>query len=242
MLKIENLSVKINDNTILNDFNIDIKQGEIHGIMGQNGTGKSTICNTIIGKPAYEVVSGSIVFDSKDLLKLDITERARAGIYLINQMPLEVPGVTNAEMLRIAISERTGEVVNLFEFNKRLEEVCDMLKIPRDFIHRGINEGMSGGERKKNELLHLWMLEPKFIILDELDSGLDLDSIKIVVESIKDYQEKYNASVLIITHDPKLLKLLNVKFVHILKQGKVIETGDLSLASKLEKEGYKGYE
>ena len=188
MLKIENLSVKINDNTILNDFNIDIKQGEIHGIMGQNGTGKSTICNTIIGKPAYEVVSGSIVFDSKDLLKLDITERARAGIYLINQMPLEVPGVTNAEMLRVAISERTGEVVNLFEFNKRLEEVCDMLKIPRDFIHRSINEGIVE-EKERKRTSSFMDAEPKFIILDELDSGLDLDSIKIVVESIKDYQK-----------------------------------------------------
>lgn len=241
MLKIENLDVEINNKKILNDFNLDIKLGEIHGIMGPNGIGKSTICKTIIGDSNYLVTKGKIIFNSKDLLKLNITKRAREGIYLVNQNPIEIPGVTNAEMLRIALYEKTGDVVNIYEFNKKLEETCDKLSIPRSFIHRGINEGMSGGERKKNELLHLWMLEPKLIILDEIDSGLDVDSIKVVCDNLKEYREYHDVIILVITHGPKLLKLLNATHVHILNEGKIIESGDFNLALKVGKEGYKKY-
>lgn len=241
MLKIENLSVEINDKKILNDFNLDIKLGEIHAIMGPNGIGKSTICKTIIGDSNYLVTNGKITFNFKDLLKLDITKRAREGIYLVNQNPIEIPGVTNAEMLRVALAEKTGKIVNIYEFNKKLEEVCDKLSIPRSFIHRGINEGMSGGERKKNELLHLWMLEPKLIILDELDSGLDVDSIKLVCESIKEYRKNNNVSILMITHVPNLIELLEATHVHILNEGKIIKSGNLNLALKIGKEGYKNY-
>lgn len=238
MLKINNLSVKIDNKLILKDFNLEIKSGEIHAIMGPNGIGKSTICKVIVGDPHYKVTKGSIFYNDKNILKLNITERAKEGIYLVNQSPVEIPGVTNAEMLRIAFSERTGEMVNIYQFNKELEEICNKLLIPHSFIHRGINEGMSGGERKKNELLHLWMLKPKFIILDEVDSGLDVDSMKVVVKNIKEYQKNKDISILLITHTTKLLKMLNVNNIHILNDGKIIESGDFNLALKIEEEGY----
>ena len=241
MLKVDNLSVEINGKEILKDFNLNININEIHAIMGPNGIGKSTICKVIMGDPNYKVTKGSIIFNAFDLLKLDITERARLGIFLVNQSPIEIPGVTNAEMLRIALSERTGKNISIFEFNQKMEEICKRLAIPISFIHRGINEGMSGGERKKNELLHLWMLEPKLIILDELDSGLDIDSLKIVCQNILEYQKNHDCSILIISHHTKLLKSLNTEYIHILSQGKIIKTGDLSLAAKIEKEGFKGF-
>lgn len=240
MLNIENLSVEINNKKILSDFNLKINLKEIHAIMGPNGIGKSTICKTIIGDPNYVVTSGNLTFNSHDLLKLDITERARLGIFLVNQTPIEILGVTNAEMLRVALAEKTGKNIGLFEFNKKMEEICLKLLIPKSFIHRGINEGMSGGERKKNELLHLWMLEPKLIILDELDSGLDIDSLKIVCTSILEYHKTHDCSILIISHNPELLASLNVSHVHVLKEGEIAESGNLNLAEKLAKEGFGG--
>ena len=241
MLKLNNVSVEVNSKPILNDFNLVIKTGEVHAIMGPNGIGKSTICKTILGDPNYLVVAGTITFNDQNLLTMNITERARAGIYLVNQTPIEIPGVTNAEMLRIALSEKTNAYVSIFEFNKKMESICEKLAIPKTFIHRGINEGMSGGERKKNELLHLWMLEPSLIILDELDSGLDVDSLKIVCANINEYKKTHAVSILIISHHPAVLKLLSVDQVHILGSGKLIATGDLSLAAKIEKTGYKNY-
>jgi len=241
MLKCDNLSVNINGKRILHDFNLEIKTGEVHAIMGPNGIGKSTICKTIIGDANYQVTKGKILFDGQDLLKMNITQRARLGIYLVNQSPIEIPGVTNAEMLRMALNEITGMHVQLFEFNQKLEKICEKLNMPKSFIHRGINEGMSGGERKKNELLHLWMLEPKLIILDELDSGLDVDSIKLICKSINEYKKGYQASVLIITHHPEALKLLKTDYVHILANGKIVKSGDLTLAEKIKKDGFKDY-
>ncbi len=241
MLKITNLNVEIDNKRILNDFNLDIKIGEIHAIMGPNGIGKSTICKVIMGDANYIVTNGSIIYKSEDLLKMDVTERARKGIFLLNQNPIEIPGVSNAEMLRLALSQKDGKAPSIYEFNKKLEEICKLLDIPKSFIHRGINEGMSGGERKKNELLHLWMLEPSFIILDEIDSGLDVDSLKIVCDNINKYKEEHNVSILVISHHPEILKLLNCDKVHVMSNGHIVETGDLSLALKIENEGYKEF-
>ena len=241
MLKINDLSVVVDNKEILHNFNLDIKLGEVHAIMGPNGIGKSTICKVIMGDPNYLVTNGSIIFDAKDLIKMDVTERARAGIFLLNQAPIEIPGVTNAEMLRLALSQKSGEMVPIFEFNKKMENICKKLDIPKNFIHRGINEGMSGGERKKNELLHLWMLEPKFIILDEIDSGLDVDSLKIVCENINEYKKSHDCSILVISHHPEILKMLNTTYVHILSNGKIVKTGDISLAETIENEGYKAF-
>ena len=241
MLKCKNLTVEINNKIILNKFNLNINKNEVHAIMGPNGIGKSTICKAIIGDPSFLVSKGSISYNNKDLLKLNITERAREGIYYLNQTPIEIPGVSNAEMLRIALSEKTDSHVPIFEFNQKMERICEKLDIPKNFIHRGINEGMSGGERKKNELLHLWMLEPSLILLDELDSGLDIDSLKVVCENINEYKKEKDVALLIISHHQELLKALNIDFVHILSEGTIAETGDLSLAEKIEKDGYKKY-
>ncbi len=241
MLKISNVSVKVDNKEILHNFNLDIKLGEVHAIMGPNGIGKSTICKVIMGDSNYIVTDGSIIFDAKDLLKMDVTERARAGIFLLNQSPIEIPGVTNAEMLRLALSQKSGAMVPIFEFNKKMENICKKLDIPKSFIHRGINEGMSGGERKKNELLHLWMLEPKFIILDEIDSGLDVDSLRVVCENINEYMTTHNCAILVISHHPEILKMLNTDYVHILSDGNIVKTGDISLAEKIENDGYKEF-
>ena len=191
MLKINNLTVKADNKEILHDFNLNINDGEIHVIMGPNGIGKSTIVNTIMGNKNYEVTEGSIEYNNEDLLKMDTTTRARKGLMLINQSPIAIEGVTNAEMLRSAIQEKNQERVNIFEFNKKLQDICKKLDIPTSFIHRNINDGMSGGERKKNELMHMWMLEPKFLMLDELDSGLDVDALKVCSNSIMEYYKEY---------------------------------------------------
>lgn len=240
MLTIKNLSVSVGEKEILKDFNLTINEKEVHAIMGPNGIGKSTICKTIMGDPNYIVTSGSIFYDDTDLLKLNVSERARLGIYLLNQSPIEIPGVSNAEMLRLRLNENNPTPISIFDFNKKMTSICEKLDIPKSFIHRGINEGMSGGERKKNELLHLWMLEPSLIILDELDSGLDIDSLKTVTNSLNEYLENHpKASILLVTHHEPLLNMLNASNIHIMKDGHIIKSGDLSLAKEIENQGYK---
>ncbi len=240
MLNINNLQVKINDQIILNNFNLQIKNGETHVIMGPNGVGKSTICRVILGDSVYHV-EGQMTYHNHDLLTLSTTDRARLGIYLVNQNPVEIPGVTNAEMLRIALAEKSGERVNIFTFNQELEKICKELDIPKSFIHRNINEGMSGGERKKNEMLHLWMLKPKFIILDEIDSGLDVDAVEVVVKNIKDYYEEYHPTILIITHEERFIKYFDKYYVHVLSNKTIVDNGDEQLAKEILNNGFKKY-
>ena len=242
MLKINNLTVKADNKEILHDFNLNINDGEIHVIMGPNGIGKSTIVNTIMGNKNYEVTEGSIEYNNEDLLKMDTTTRARKGLMLINQSPIAIEGVTNAEMLRSAIQEKNQEKVNIFEFNKKLQDICKKLDIPTSFIHRNINDGMSGGERKKNELMHMWMLEPKFLMLDELDSGLDVDAVKTVSAGIEEYQKTCKGSLLIITHSTRILESLSVDYTHVMIEGKIISTGDASLVDKINENGFAEYE
>lgn len=238
MLKINNLTVKADNKEILHDFNLNINDGEIHVIMGPNGIGKSTIVNTIMGNKNYEVTKGSIEYNNEDLLKMDTTTRARKGLILINQSPIAIEGVTNAEMLRSAIQEKNQEKVNIFEFNKKLQDICKKLDIPTSFIHRNINDGMSGGERKKNELMHMWMLEPKFLMLDELDSGLDVDALKVCSNSIMEYYKEYKPSILIITHHTQILDIIKPDYVHIIKDGTICYTGNLETARKIENQGF----
>lgn len=238
MLKIENLTVSVNNKQILKDFSLDIEDGKIVGLMGPNGTGKSTICKVIMGDPNYIVESGSIKYNDEDLLSLPVNERSKRGIYLVSQNPIEIEGVTNAEMLRSALECRTGEKINFFEFNKKVTAICNELNIPASFIHRGVNEGMSGGEKKKNELLHLYILSPKLILLDELDSGLDVDALKDLASSLKSYM-KEDISILIITHHISILEYLKPDYVHVLSNGSVIKSGDYSLAKEIEESGFR---
>lgn len=238
MLKIDKLSVTTEAREILKDFSLTINDGETHVLMGPNGVGKSTICRTILKDPNYAITSGSIVYNDNDLKDLTTTEISRLGIMMISQNPIAIEGVTNAEMLRLALSEKTKEHIDIFKFSKEAKSICEKLAIPESFLHRDINSGMSGGERKKNELLHIWMLKPNFLILDEVDSGLDVDALKIVANSIKEYQNETNCSILLITHNPKLLNILKPDYIHILKDKKIVKTGDATLADIIEKTGF----
>ena len=241
MLQIKNLTASVGDKQIIDGLDLEINDGEIHALMGSNGVGKSTICKVLLKDDNYSINSGEIVFNGTKINDLSTTEVARLGIYLVSQNPIGIEGVSNAEMLRTTLSEITGERVGIFEFNKKLESICNELEIPKSFIHREINVGMSGGERKKNELMHMWMLEPKFIILDELDSGLDVDALKVVSESINKYYEKFKPSILIITHHNKILEYIKPHKVHILSNGKIVDTGDMSLAKQILENGFNSY-
>lgn len=238
MLEIKNLTVSVLDKIILKDFNLSINKNEIHTLMGLNGSGKSTICKVLMGDNNYKVESGSIFYKDIDLLKLDTVERARLGIFLVNQNPMEIEGVKNSEMLKVALEAKTGLHYNIFEFSKIMNNVCEKLNIDKSFIHRNINEGMSGGEKKKNELMHLWVLEPDFIILDEIDSGVDIDNLNIISESLLEYFNTHSCSMLIVTHHTNILEKLRPNYVHILSDGKITENGDYSLAEKIEKNGF----
>ncbi len=238
MLNINKLNVFVENKEILKDFSLNIKDGEIHALMGPNGIGKSTICRCLLKDPNYTIKSGEIIYNNHNLSTLSTTEISRLGIMMISQNPIAIEGVTNAEMLRLALSERTKEHIDIFKFSKEAKSICQKLSMPESFLHRDINSGMSGGERKKNELLHVWMLKPSFLILDEVDSGLDVDALKIVANSLKEYQETTNCSILLITHNTKLLDVLKPDYVHILKNKTIVKTGDASLANYIEKSGF----
>lgn len=239
MLKIKNLRVLAGDKTILDDLDLSIGTDEIHVIMGPNGAGKSTICKAIMGHPDYSISAGSIKFRNEDIKGLPVNEIANRGIFFLMQSPTEIPGVSNAEMLRTALVER-GVKESIFEFNKHLTEAADELHIDKFYIHHNINERMSGGEKKKNELLQLYILKPSLILLDELDSGLDVDSLETLSKGILDYKEKTKCSILIITHHTNILKYIVPDKVHILGNGHIVMEGDADLAEKIEEYGFKG--
>lgn len=239
MLRINNLTVKTLDNIILDNFNLEIQDGEIHVLMGPNGTGKSTICKAIMRHPDYILEKGNILYNGNNLNIMDTTSIGRLGIFLLGQNPIEVEGVTNAELLRNVLGEKTGEKVDIFKFNKKLNEVCELINLPKSFVHRDINFNMSGGEKKKNELLHLFMLNPSFIILDEIDSGLDVDALRIVGNSLRKYYDMFKPSILIVTHHEDILQYFDEYKVHVLKKGTIVKSGDKSLAKMVEKEGFE---
>lgn len=241
MMKIDKLKVKIKDTdlVILNDFSLNIGSGEIHAIMGPNGAGKSTLSKAIMGHYKYEISSGDILFNGENISKLEVNERAKKGIFFCMQDPTVIEGVSNSEFLRTARGECTGEKVNLYTFIKDMETAMKKVELDGSMLHRSLNHGFSGGEKKKNEILQMLFLKPKFIILDELDSGLDVDSLRIVCENINEYlKENKDVSVLIITHYTRVLEYIKPDYVHILSDGKIKKTGSYELAFEIEKNGY----
>lgn len=242
MLKINNLEVSTDGKTILKDFDLIINDGEIHAIMGPNGVGKSTLSRVIMGDSNYKINNGDIIFNGDNLSALSTDERAKKGIFLAMQYPMEIEGVSNQDFLRTAISSVNNRRIGLYDFILKCEKGAEELSMNKDLIHRSLNVGFSGGEKKKNEVLQIKLLSPKFIILDELDSGLDVDSLRIVGENIKKYKEENKeTSILIITHHPKILEYLKPDFVHVMNNGKILKTGNYSLANEIEKNGYNEY-
>ena len=241
-IEIKDLTVQVLDKKVLNKLNLDIKKGEIHVIMGPNGTGKSTLSKVIMGSNEYKISSGDIKADNKSILKMSTDERARLGIFLSFQNPIDVDGVTNQEFIRMALNAKRKDPIGLYDFIKELEKNYNDLKMPKEMMHRYINSNFSGGEKKKNEIIQLKSLKPKFIILDELDSGLDVDSLKIVCKNIVDYLKENNASVLLITHYNRILEFIKPDYIHILKDGRIIKTGDYKLAYEVEEEGYQKFD
>lgn len=244
LLSIKNLKVSVDGNEILKGINLEINRGEIHAIMGPNGSGKSTLSYVLAGKEGYEVTEGEIIFNGKNLLDLSPEERASEGIFLAFQYPVEIPGVSNIQFLRTALNNirqyKGLDPVDSSEFLKLVKEKQKALDLPANLINRSLNDGFSGGEKKKNEIFQLSVLNPLLAILDETDSGLDIDALKIVAQGVNQYHNKENA-VLVITHYQRLLDYIVPDVVHILYKGKIIKSGDKSLALALEKSGYESF-
>lgn len=241
-LQIKDLTVEIQNKEVLKNFNLDIEKGQIHTIMGPNGVGKSTLSRVIMGDKNYKVLKGDILFNNESILKLKTNERSKLGIFLAMQTPTEIEGVTNQDFLRTALAAKNNAPVPLYKFILECEKSTEELKMNKELIHRSLNVGFSGGEKKKNEVLQIKLLKPSLIILDELDSGLDVDSLKIVCKNIKGYlKENPNTSIIIITHYNMILEYLKPDYVHILNKGKIVKTGDYSLAKDIEKNGYQKY-
>ena len=237
-----NLSVMVDNKLVLKDFNISLDNGKIYVLMGPNGTGKSTLSRVIMGDSNYKVVSGDILFNGNSILDKSVDERSRMGIFLAMQYPMEIEGVSNQDFLRTAMSSKEGKQVGLYDFIMKCEKASEELKMDKNLIHRPLNVGFSGGEKKKNEVLQMKLLKPSLVILDELDSGLDVDSLKIVSSNIKDYiSENKDTTLLIITHHQKVLEYIKPDYVKVLYNGKIVDSGDYKLSLEIEEKGYEKY-
>lgn len=240
LLEINNLYVNAETKEILKGINLKINKGETHVIMGPNGSGKTTTANAILNNPAYQKIQGNIMFEGEDITNLKTDEIARKGIFMSFQLPEEIPGITVNNFLKYAKNKITGKPVKIFSFKDEVKKYMQELKMNTEYAERSLNVGFSGGEKKKNEILQMLVLNPKLAILDETDSGLDVDAIRTVSKGIEMFKNENNA-VLIITHNTKILKSLKVDYVHILVNGKIVKTGDQSLAAEIEEEGYSKY-
>ncbi len=245
LLNVNNLTVSIEDDEnlkeILHGVNIEINKGETHVLMGPNGAGKSTLGYALMGNPRYITEGGEIIFDGKNIVDESADKRAKAGMFLSFQNPLEVPGLPLSSFIRNAVEAVSGKRVRMMQFKKELEKNMEVLNMDKDYANRALNVGFSGGEKKKAEILQLLMLSPKLAILDETDSGLDVDAVRTVSEGVKEYQKRKDGALLIITHSTRILESLKVDYTHIMVDGKIIKTGDASLVDEINEHGFEKY-
>ncbi|WP_337884530.1 Fe-S cluster assembly ATPase SufC [Fischerella thermalis] len=241
VLSVRDLTAEVDGTPILKGVNLEVRLGEIHAIMGPNGSGKSTFSKVLAGHPAYEVTGGEVIFQGQNLLEMEPEERARSGIFLAFQYPLEIPGVSNLDFLRVAYNSKRKaqglEEIDAFDFDDLVEEKLEVVKMDSAFLNRSVNEGFSGGEKKRNEILQMALLEPKLAILDETDSGLDIDALKIVANGVNQLASPENATIMI-THYQRLLNYIVPDYVHVMAQGRIIKSGGKELALELESRGY----
>ncbi|MEA5503017.1 Fe-S cluster assembly ATPase SufC [Halotia wernerae UHCC 0503] len=242
VLSVKDLTATVDDALILKGLNLEVRSGEIHAIMGPNGSGKSTFSKVLAGHPAYEVTGGEVIFQGQNLLEMEPEERARSGVFLAFQYPLEIPGVSNLDFLRVAYNSRRKsqglEEVDAFDFDDLIEEKLEVVKMNPAFLSRSLNEGFSGGEKKRNEILQMALLEPKLAILDETDSGLDIDALKIVANGVNQLANPQNATIMI-THYQRLLNYIVPDYVHVMANGQILTSGGKELALELESRGYE---
>lgn len=241
LLDVKRVTAGAGEKTILNGLNLKIKSGEIHVIMGPNGAGKSTLGHTIMGSPEYKAQKGHIVYKDTDITKLSADKRARLGIFMTFQDPIEVPGITLSAFIRNSIHEMTGKPIKIGEFNKKLSAYMDILKMDHSYAQRDLNVGFSGGEKKKAEILQMLMLNPELVILDETDSGLDVDAVRTVSEGVREFVKNGDKALLIITHTTKITEALNVDYTHVLVGGKIVKTGSGKLIDDINAEGFDKY-
>lgn len=239
VLEIKNLHVEIEGNKILKGVDLKVKSNEIHALMGPNGNGKSTLVSTIMGHPKYEVTEGSITFDGEDVLAMAVDERSKVGLFLGMQYPQEVSGVTNSDFLKAAVNSRRETPISLFKFIKDMESAVKSLEMKSDLAHRYVNEGFSGGEKKRNEVLQMLLLKPKIAMLDEIDSGLDIDALRIVANVINDMVERQDLGMIIVSHYERFFHLITPTHTHVMLDGKIVMNSDASLVSRIDQEGYE---
>lgn len=242
LLSINDLCVSAAEKQILNKINLNISKGETHVLMGPNGAGKSTLGYALMGNPQYKITNGEIIFDGEKINDLTADKRCAKGMFLSFQNPIEVPGISLGNFIRSAVTQRTKKRIKLWDFKKELLKKMEILDMSEEYIDRDLNVGFSGGEKKKAEILQLLMLKPSLAILDETDSGLDVDAVRTVSKGIEEYQKDKNGAVLIITHSTRILESLNVDYTHIMVNGRIVATGDGSLVEEINENGFQGYE
>ena len=237
-LEIRNLHVSVEDKEILKGVDLTVNDNEVHALMGPNGNGKSTLLAAIMGNPKYTVTEGSIIYDGKDILSMPVNERSVAGLFLAMQYPQEIPGVTNSDFLRAAMNVRREKPIPLFSFIREMEKTIRDLEMKEDLAHRFVNEGFSGGEKKRNEIVQMKLLKPSLSMLDEIDSGLDVDALRIVADAINSMRKETGMSLIIVSHYERFYELIEPQFVHVLVDGKIVVEGDAALAKRIDEEGY----
>ena len=237
-LEIKDLHVEVEGKEILKGVDLTVNENEVHALMGPNGNGKSTLLAAIMGNPKYKVTQGSITYDGKDILAMPVNERSVAGLFLAMQYPQEIPGVTNSDFLRAAMNVRRDQPVSLFRFIKEMEKTINDLQMKEDLAHRFLNEGFSGGEKKRNEIVQMEMLKPSLSMLDEIDSGLDVDALHIVADALNRMHEENHMAMLVVSHYERFYQLIRPSYTHVLVNGRIVLNGDAELADRIDKEGY----